>query len=582
MPTVNVDVVTLYAQIGREFTDKEFEDLCFDFGIELEDVTSSHELSGKEEGENRKIYRIDIPANRYDMLCVEGIARAIRTYLEIERPPVYKVTKPAKMHQLHVGKETAQIRPYVVAAILRNVEFDQLRYDGFIELQDKLHNNICRKRTLVAIGTHDLDTITGPFYYEAQPPQDINFIPLNQTKKMNGHELMEFYQSDRKLSKFLHIIKDSPVYPVVYDGEKRVLSLPPIINGDHSKISKDSKNIFIECTATDLNKAKVVLNTIVAMYSTYAKDKFTVEPVEVVYPDGKKYVYPDVAPRQMSAKVDYINSCIGIKATPEELAKYVSRMSLDAKVSADKSEIICDIPITRSDILHACDIMEDAAVAYNFNKITETHPATNTIAQPFPINKLTDMLRREIANAGYTEGLAFTLCSHDENFKFLNKIDNHEAVTLANPRTAEFQVVRTSLLPGILKTISANKHLPLPLKLFEIQDIVLRDETVERRARNQRNFSAIYCNKTSGFERIHGLVDRLMQILNVKQVPTGKLGGYYIKESTNPTFFEGRRADLYYQGNVVGSFGVVHPEVLGHFEIAFACSALEINIEPFL
>ncbi|KAJ3268353.1 hypothetical protein HDV01_003092 [Terramyces sp. JEL0728] len=508
MPTVNVDVVTLFAQIGKEFTDKQFEDLCFDFGIELEDVTSSHELSGKEEGENRKVYRIDIPANRYDMLCVEGIARAIKTYLELERPPVYKVTKPAKMHQLFVGKETAQIRPFVVAAVLRNVEFDQLRYDGFIELQDKLHNNICRKRTLVAIGTHDLDTISGPFYYEAKAPQDINFIPLNQTKSMNGRELMEFYQ-------------DSPVYPVVYDGEKRVLSLPPIINGDHSKISKASKNIFIECTATDLTKAKVVLNTIVAMYSTYAKDKFTVEPVEVVYPDGKKYVYPDVAPRQMSAKVDYINSCIGIKAAPEELATYISRMSLDAKVSADKKEIVCDIPITRSDILHACDIMEDAAVAYNFNKITETHPATNTIAQPFPINKLTDMLRREIANAGYTEGLAFTLCSHDENFKFLNKVDNHEAVTLANPRTAEFQ-------------------------------------------------------------RIHGLVDRLMQILNVRRVAAGNLGGYYIKESTNPTFFEGRRADLYYQGNVVGSFGVVHPEVLGHFEIAFACSALEINIEPFL
>ncbi|KAJ3317438.1 hypothetical protein HDV06_001553 [Boothiomyces sp. JEL0866] len=582
MPTVNVDVVTLFAQIGKEFTDKEFEDLCFDFGIELEDVTTSHELLGKEEGENRKMYRIDIPANRYDMLCVEGIARAIRTYLEIERPPVYKVTLPAKMHQLHVGKETLQIRPFVVAAILRDVEFDQLRYDGFIELQDKLHNNICRKRTLVAIGTHDLDTITGQFYYEAKAPQDINFIPLNQTKQMNGHELMEFYQSDRKLSKFLHIIKDSPVYPVVYDGEKRVLSLPPIINGDHSKISKDSRNIFIECTATDLNKAKVVLNTIVAMYSTYAKVKFTVEPVEVIYPDGKKYVSPDVSPRQMSAKVDYINSCIGIKASPEELAKYISRMSLDAKVSADKSEIVCDIPITRSDILHACDIMEDAAVAYNFNKIVETHPATNTIAQPLPINKLTDMLRREIANAGYTEGLAFTLCSHDENFKFLNKVDNHEAVTLANPRTAEFQVVRTSLLPGILKTISANKHLPLPLKLFEIQDIVLRDETVERRARNQRNFSAIYCNKTSGFERIHGLVDRLMQILNIKRVAAGNLGGYYIKESTSPTFFDGRRADLYYQGNVVGSFGVVHPEVLGHFEINFACSALEINIEPFL
>jgi phenylalanyl-tRNA synthetase beta chain len=110
------------------------------------------------------------------------------------------------------------------------------------------------------------------------------------------------------------------------------------------------------------------------------------------------------------------------------------------------------------------------------------------------------MLRKECAYAGYTEVLAFTLCSHDENFKFLNKKDNDEAVLLANPKTIEYQVVRTSLLPGILKTIGANKHLPLPLKIFEVSDVVLRDESLERRARNQRNISALYCNKTSGFE----------------------------------------------------------------------------------
>ena len=47
------------------------------------------------------------------------------------------------------------------------------RYDSFIDLQDKLHQNIARKRTLVAIGTHDLDTIKGPFKYMAKPPQII-------------------------------------------------------------------------------------------------------------------------------------------------------------------------------------------------------------------------------------------------------------------------------------------------------------------------------------------------------------------------------------------------------------------------
>jgi phenylalanyl-tRNA synthetase beta chain len=126
----------------------------------------------------------------------------------------------------------------------------------------------------VAIGTHDLDTLQGPFTYEALPPKDISFVPLNQTANMNGQALMEFYESDRRLSKFLHIIRDSPVYPVLYDGQHRVMSLPPIINGDHSKIKLTTKNILIECTATEEPKARTVLNYVVAMFSEYCKDKF--------------------------------------------------------------------------------------------------------------------------------------------------------------------------------------------------------------------------------------------------------------------------------------------------------------------
>jgi len=54
-------------------------------------------------------------------------------------------------------------------------------------------NKSKRKRTLVAIGTHDLDTLKPPFIYDARKPTDIRFKPLNQTVEMNAAELMEFY-----------------------------------------------------------------------------------------------------------------------------------------------------------------------------------------------------------------------------------------------------------------------------------------------------------------------------------------------------------------------------------------------------
>ncbi|EGF81402.1 hypothetical protein BATDEDRAFT_19136 [Batrachochytrium dendrobatidis JAM81] len=592
MPTVTVDTDILFEQVGRRFDDKEFEEFCFEFGIELEDVTTELELAVKEgsstldkSASDRKLYRIDIPANRYDMLCVEGISRAIKTYLELGSPPTYTVVSPADgspIQQLIVKPNTAQVRPYVVAAILRNVTLDQHSYSSFIELQDKLHTNICRKRTLVAIGTHDLDTIRGPFVYDAQLPDDIQFVPLNQTKTMTGAQVMTFYEEDRKLSKFLHIIREKPYYPVVMDADNVVLSLPPIINGDHSKIKLTTKNIFIECTATDLTKAKTVLNTIVTMFSHYCKNQFTVEPVEVVYPDGRKCVYPDLSLRRVEVGVDYINKSIGIDVTPDELVRLITKMSLFASLSENKQDILVDVPPTRSDVLHACDVMEDAAVAYNFNKIIETHPKSNTISVALPINKLAEGIRKEIAFSGFTEVLTFTLCSHNENFAYLNKKDQKEAVILSNPKTIEYQVVRTSLMPGILKTLAANKHMALPIKIYEISDIVLRDESQERRARNQRNVCALYSNRTSGLEIVHGLLDRIMQILDVKRVDVGQKNGFYIKESDNATFFPGRCADVYFNGEVVGVFGIVHPKVLGHFGIAFPCSVIELNIEPFL
>lgn len=124
-------------------------------------------------------------------MCLEGLARGLQTFLKKEQPPIYKAVRASSTQRVHVTPNVAAVRPFVVAAILRNVTFNPTSYSSFIDLQDKLHQNICRKRTLVAIGTHDLDTVKGPFKYDALKPEDIKFVPLNRTTSMNGVELME-------------------------------------------------------------------------------------------------------------------------------------------------------------------------------------------------------------------------------------------------------------------------------------------------------------------------------------------------------------------------------------------------------
>ncbi|CAE7939432.1 beta-PheRS, partial [Symbiodinium sp. KB8] len=235
MPTVSIVRDQLFDRLGKVYTEDEFQLLCFEFGIELDDVVTEADEESKEDV---VVYKIDVPANRYDILCIEGLARALKVFLGQIQPPVFKVLKPASPYTITVKKETAQIRPYIVSAVLRNIRFTPENYKSFIDLQDKLHQNICRRRTLVAIGTHDLDTIEGPFTYEALPPQDIRFVPLSQSKEYDAASLMEFYRTDpsvKHIKPYVDIIADSPVYPVIYDKNRTLLSLPPIINGEHSK-----------------------------------------------------------------------------------------------------------------------------------------------------------------------------------------------------------------------------------------------------------------------------------------------------------------------------------------------------------
>jgi len=214
-----------------------------------------------------------------------------------------------------VRPETLLVRPFIVCAVLRGVSFDAARYNSFIDLQDKLHQNICRKRTLVAIGTHDLSTVKGPFTYEALPPEDIRFVPLKQEREFSAAELMEYYKGDQKLKAFLPILDGSLVFPVIYDAQRTVLSLPPIINGAHSAISLDTRDVFIECTATDLTKAHIVLNMVVTMFSQYSAAPFTVEGVEVVDALGQTTITPDLADRQLVVDMEYVNRCTGALRT---------------------------------------------------------------------------------------------------------------------------------------------------------------------------------------------------------------------------------------------------------------------------
>lgn len=637
MPTLSVEKDVLYAHMGRTYTDEAFDELCFEFGIELDEITSAREEADKsargklskkqlEQYSAAIIYKIDVPANRYDLLCVEGLSRAIRIFLGDMEAPVYVKTEPVLTITVH-QQNTDQIRPFVVCAVLRDLTFDEQRYESFIDLQDQLHRNLCRQRTLVAIGTHDLDAVVPPFVYNAESPSSIEFVPLKpgDGRLFTAAELLEFYETDpagKPLKPYVPIIKDSPVYPVIRDSEGTVLSLPPIINGDKSKITLNTKNVFIECTATDLTKANIVLDTVVTMFCEYCAVPFSVEGVTVNYIDAttgaiaSSYVTPMLSTRREKARVDFCNSLIGISASAETMQALCAKVQLGPVTLLENGTVLeVTVPPTRSDILHAVDIAEDIGIAYGYNKIVKRVPTTSTVGGEQPLNILTDLLRDEIGRAGYIEVLTHGLCSLHDNFTALGRPIT-AAVSLSNPANVEYQVVRTTLLPGLLKTLQHNKSASFTagFKLFEISDVVLVDDehVVSQTivgARNARRVCAVYAGPTSGFEVIHGLVDRIMTLTEVapeaeymahsaksdeEKFRVSREGWTYTIQAlpdSDPscsTYFPGRAASILLtapggkERSCIGTFGILHPNVLSHFDIQYPASCVELDLEALM
>jgi phenylalanyl-tRNA synthetase beta chain len=608
MPNTYVIKRVLTDMLGKEFTNEEFEDLCFEFGLEVEFTDTNEMKKRKEAGEEEEapaeeakdakkakkdkkdkkkkqkeeekvepVYKVEVPANRYDLLSVEGIALALKAYLGLGELPEYKIKNPEKLERIKVLPETQDVRPYCVSAIVRNVTFDEEAYNSFIDLQDLLHQNVCRRRKLVAMGTHDYDNFEGPITYEARKPEDIKFVPLNETKEMDGNEFMAHCKGDKYIKEYLPIIEDKPRYPIFYDKNGVVLSLPPIKNSAATAMSVNTKNVFIEITATDHNRARIVLDILTTHLSQYSADKYCIEQVEVEYPDGSITKNPTLEENSFDVTLDYATRLLGLDLTVDQIDQLLKKMSLRVTDKTEESFTV-KVPVTRNDILHACDIAEDIGIAFGYNNIPTELPKTNTTGRPLPKNKFTDLLRQELAQASFIECLNMGLISKSEVFEGVRKeFQEGQAVKLANSKTIEFNYVRNSLMPGLLKTLHTSMKEKLPHKVFEIQDTVHIDPENENGASNKRTLCVMHSHTAkSGIDVIHGILDLVMLKFNIFR---NKEKGYDINLSQHPTFLENMQVEITFKGQVIGHFGIVHPEVLKNFKIKYPVCALEMHMD---
>eukprot|EP00375_Theileria_parva_P001833 XP_764508.1 phenylalanyl-tRNA synthetase beta subunit [Theileria parva strain Muguga] len=603
MPTVSVLKDEFFHQLGVEISLEELESLCFDFGVEYD---------GTETDENGKeLIRIEIPANRYiqinyfcfkiyfryDLLSLEGLVTAFSCFKWNLQPPNFTLVpcKPPYYSRIDVQKENSSIRPYVFCAVLRGVVLNENRYKSLIDMQEKLHQNLCRKRTIAAIGTHDMDTVTPPFTYTFERPEEIIFSPLTDpSREYNGLELMETYDSHPQLKNYSKLLKGAPYYPVIRDSDRNVCSLPPVINSYRSRITLNTKNIFIEVTSTDLNKGSMVLNQLVSSFSKYCKEPYTIEPVLVQY--DIPVTTPDLSRRSLRASVPYLSNLVGIKElTAEYACELLDRMMVKSQV-VDPETIESTIPITRSDIQHPCDLGEDIAISYGYKNIKRTRFTMGNLLKK---TLLAEKVRFVFTSCSFKETLMPVLDSFKSSYEMMCKPvpkddDKRAPVVIKNGQLSENETVRTSLLPGLLKTVHYKKGSNLPIRLFEVGEVVWRSEDSDVGAKNNTNCGCVYANTSSGLEEVQGVSELLLNNLGFvseyqvweyneleKPIPESWNQRYKLEEIEDPSFLSGRCVSFVTTSEpreTFGTMGIIHPNVLKNFHIPFPVSLFEMDL----
>ena len=562
MPSISVEREQLMAATEAKYTDEELSTHLFNFGVEVDDV---YEEDGK------TMYKLDISANRYDLLCVEGLSMALRAYLEIECYPELAL----EPHSLVVLKEPTHERTHIACAVIRGIDLSGEKYASLIAYQEKLHSSIGRGRSLVAIGTHDLYKISGQIKYRSANLKDINFTPLNNAAVVNGSDLAAHYVSDKRMSKYFGLLSDSTRSVVFEDGEK-VLSLPPIINSEATKVTTGTRDLFVEVTGTEKDRVETTLKMILFNFRGASAERVAIkelsrdgqtvtERVEDIQLASaqKMYETPVFINQKYLVNYDHAAKWLNINPGPKEIVRLLNRMMHKAEV--DSENIMVHVPDVRQDILHECDILEDIAIAYGYENFAQSVPAFYTIGREDALNKFTDKLRVEFALSGYIEALTLTLLSADENF-----VDTCRQAMLENPKSREYEVVRTSLLPGLLKTVGSNLHAKIPIRLFEAADVVILDVKEPEGARNERRLAGCISANTALLEELQGPLTVLLQHCGFTDVR--------YEPSSAPYLLERQSASVVVCGAEVGFIGVLRPSYCSMFKIPYATSVFELNL----
>jgi phenylalanyl-tRNA synthetase beta chain len=562
MPTIDVDCGELERLLGWSWQgDLEKLDWLLAF------VKSEVKLYNEQEN----VASIELKdTGRPDLWSVEGLARTLRGFLELEKGPRrYEVGE--SVVGVHVDSQLKGIRPYICCSVVKDVKLTDAVIRGLMHLQDKLDQTYGRSRQKTSIGIYDFNLISPPLSYAVAKPDEISFVPLGFEEKMS---LAEILVRHPKGVEYGHIVKGHSVYPILLDAERKVLSFPPIINSnDLGRVTDETGNLLVEVTGT---VHQTVLNTLNLVTLALIDRGGKPYAATVRYPDEEFYavkqvVTPDFRSKQLDLDVVYANKVLGLELSAERMAECLLTAGLGVeKVGGGSVSVV--VPCYRVDVMHAVDLVEDIAVAYGYNNIEPLWrdlPSTGGVRRE---QRLVDVSREFMVGLGFQEVLNYTLTSPESLFDKMNR-EKARIVEVANPKVVTMSCLRSWLLPSLMEFLGSNQSVEFPQKIFELGKVTLLDDTKETRTRDEEWLAAATTHPNASFTEIKSALDAFFMNLGVE---------WHIKEAVHPSFIEGRVGTLIVNGVDVGVLGEVNPQVLEAWKLENPVAAFEVNVQKII
>jgi len=549
MPVIEVYPERLSRFLGIDVGLKQLvEDLPW-LATDIEDV-----------GEN--FVKIEYNPNRPDFSSHPGIARAYAGFLEIKLGyPEVSVAEPTI--DFHFDEELRNIRGVLCSAAVRDIRLSEEDLKEIIAIQEVLHQGIGRNRRKVSIGIHDLDKIKPPVYYVAAEPDKASFKPLGMDKAMTLSQILN--EVDKGVE-YGHIIGGFEKYPLIIDSTGEVLSFPPIINSELTRLTPETRNLFIDVTALDEHYASRALNILLYALSDMGG---RIEAVRIIRKDGSVKTYPDFKPREMSVEADYVNSLLGENLGNTEI--YRSLLKCRFSVRDDGGVFRVGVPPYRVDVMHKVDLVEEVAIGYGLWRLTPTYPKSVTVGSKHPETVLQDRVRMVMVGLGYTEVFNFIITSEEKNYHRVRRPVT-DRVRLANSSSTELTMLRDSLLPCLIWNLSVSRHEKYPQRIFETGPVV--------KAGGEEGFSirlsvaGVSAHSSASFSEAKAVVLSLLNSLGAEPL--------CFENSDDPLFTPGRAANVFYENRMLGVLGEVHPEVLELNGLENPVVGFEVELDPFL